>query len=154
MNTETYLGEDRGRRWANSGWGRPRARQREERIRSTLLGRDDGPIRCPRMLRIGFDLTAGQDPLEVLEGMLADAGCSTPEELRRVVPLPDRPYICRPDPGAPPCTLGSPRAEVLRHGLMLGLCTAQLYDPSRPVIWTRGSLSRVLELFDPKGFYA
>jgi hypothetical protein len=37
---------------------------------------------------------------------------------------------------------------------MLGLCTAHLYDPGRPVLWTRASLKRVLELFEPGGFYA
>jgi len=140
-------------RHANAGPG-PRGRQRRERIASTLLGRDDGPIRCPRLIRIGFDLTAGQDPLEILEALLFDAGCRTPEELRRAIPLPQRPYLCRPDTGPPPCSLGAPGAEVLRHGLILGLCTAQLYDPARPVLWTRGSLSRALELFDPEGFYA
>jgi hypothetical protein len=145
---------DEPARRANAGWGQPPARQRQERIASTLLGRHDGPIHCPRVIRIGFDLTARQDPLEVLEALLFDAGCGTPEELRRAIALPDRPYICRPDAGTPPCTLGSPRAEVLRHALMLGLCTAHLYNPSRPVIWTRGSLSRSLELFDPEGFYA
>jgi len=123
-------------------------------IRSSLLGRDDGPIRCPRVIRVGFDLKPDQDPLEVLEALLFDEGCAGPEDLRRAVALPERPYICRPDTGTPPCTLGSPRAEVLHHALMLGLCTAQLYDPSRPVIWTRASLSRALELFDPEGFYA
>jgi len=152
MSAQTLVAEPARR--ANSGWGGPPARQRQERIASTLLGRDDGEIRCPRVIRLGFDLTAGQDPLEVLEALLFDAGCDTPEALRRVIALPQRPYICRPDAGTPPCTLGSPRAEVLRHALMLGLCTAHLYDPARPVIWTRGSLSRALELFDPEGFYA
>ncbi len=36
---------------------------------------------------------------------------------------------------------------------MLGLCTAQLFDPARPIIWTRSSLSRVVDLFDLQGFY-
>ena len=37
---------------------------------------------------------------------------------------------------------------------MRGLCTAQLYDPARPVLWTQAALKRRLELFDPAGFYA
>jgi hypothetical protein len=146
-------GYEPGRR-ANSGWGGPRARQRQERVRSTLLGKDDGAVRCPRVIRVGFDLSGGWDPLEVLEAMLFDEGCTSPEELRRAVPLPQRPYVCRPYTGTPPCTLGSPRPEVLHQALMLGLCTARIYDPARPVIWTRASLSRTLELFDPEGFYA
>jgi hypothetical protein len=44
--------------------------------------------------------------------------------------------------------------EVLWHALVLGLCTANLYDPERPVLWTQASLTRRLELFDPAGFYA
>jgi hypothetical protein len=154
MSTHVVLAGAGPGRWANSGWGGPRARQREERISTTLLGRDDGAIRCPRVLRVGFDLRPGQDPLEVLEALLFDEGCAGPEELRRGIALPERPYFCRPDTRTLPCTLGSPRAEVLRHALMLGLCTARLYDPARPVIWTRASLSRSLESFDPKGFYA
>jgi hypothetical protein len=35
----------------------------------------------------------------------------------------------------------------------LGLCTRHLFDPSRPVLWTRSSVTRALELFDPVGFY-
>ena len=36
---------------ANAGWGGPPARQRRERIRSSLLGKDDGEIRCPGYAR-------------------------------------------------------------------------------------------------------
>ena len=44
--------------------------------------------------------------------------------------------------------------KVLRQALLLGLCTTVLYDPERPVLWTRSSLSRCLELYDGGGFYA
>ena len=37
---------------------------------------------------------------------------------------------------------------------MLGLCTTQVFDPDRPVLWTTTSLTRFVELFDPRGFYA
>jgi hypothetical protein len=46
------------------------------------------------------------------------------------------------------------RRDILWHALMLGLCTAQIYDPARPVLWTQAALKRRLELFDPAGFYA
>jgi hypothetical protein len=141
-------------RVANAGWGGPPARQRHERIRSSLLGKDDGEIRCPRIIRIGFRLEYGEDPLESIGQILAEEGYGSPEDLRGEIPIPDRPYICRPDPSAPQCTLLSSRALVLRNALMLGLCTTQLYDPARPVIWTRNSLTRSFELFDPEGFYA
>ena len=61
-------------REANSGWGGPPVRQRRERIRSSLLGKDDGEIRCPRIIRIGFALTVNQNPLEILEGILGFFG--------------------------------------------------------------------------------
>lgn len=142
------------RKEANAGWGGPPARQRRERIRSSLLGKDDGEIRCPRIIRIGFDLTADQNPLEILQEILAQEGYGSPEDLRGEMPIPEKPYICRPDKATPNCTLRSSREEVLKNALMLGLCTSQLYDPSRPVIWTRSSLTRAFELFDPEGFYA
>jgi hypothetical protein len=74
--------------------------------------------------------------------------------LRDDITIPEKPYICRPTNQPAPCSLSAPRAEIFRHALMLGLCTSQLYDPSRPVIWTRNSLTRVVDLFDPEGFYA
>jgi hypothetical protein len=46
------------------------------------------------------------------------------------------------------------RRRVLKQALMLGLCTAHVYDPARPVLWTAASLSRGLDLFEPQGFYA
>jgi hypothetical protein len=141
---------------ANAGYGRPPYPPRNcyERIRSTLLGKDDGQIRCPRIIRIGFDLTADQDPLAILENLLAEEGYANPEDLREGIAIPDRPYICRCDTRTPECTLSSPRIEILHNALLLGLCTDQFFDPDRPVIWTRKSLSRRFELFDPEGFYA
>lgn len=139
-------------RQANSGWAP--SRQRRERIKTTLLGQDDGEIRCPCVIRLGFNLAGGEDPLTVLEQLLAEEGYGSPEDLRGEFPVPRRPYLCRPSPQAAPCALNGRRTDVLRQALMLGLCSAQHYDPERPVIWTRGSLSRVVDLFDPAGFYA
>ena len=130
------------------------SRTRRERIRSTLLGRDGGEIRCPCVIRLGFALLPGENPLESIGTLLGDAGYGSPEDLRSDIEIPDRPYICRPSSSPPPCALSAPAVEVLRQALMLGLCTAQLFDPGRPVLWTRGSLTRVVDLFDPAGFYA
>jgi len=44
--------------------------------------------------------------------------------------------------------------SILRQALLLGLCTSFQYDPSRPVLWTRASLTRRVELYEPAGFYA
>ena len=43
--------------------------------------------------------------------------------------------------------------DALYQALVLGLCTPWRYDPGRPVLWTRTSLTRQLELFDGGGFY-
>ena len=137
---------------ANAGWGGPPSRQRKERIQSSLLGKDDGSIRCARVLRVGFFILKGQDPLEILEERLIDEGYESLEDLRRSIEIPDKRYICRPYL-QPACRLDAAPEEVFHNALILGLCTAQMFDPQRPVIWTRASLSRVVELFDPAGFY-
>ena len=138
---------------ANSGWGGPPARWRKERIRSSLLGKNDGEIRCPRIIRLGFYLP-GDDLLDYLNELIAAEGYSRSEDLRHDIAIPDKPYICRPTKEPGPCAMSAPCKEIMRHALMLGLCTAQLYDPSRPVIWTKNSLTRVVDLFDPEGFYS
>jgi len=43
---------------------------------------------------------------------------------------------------------------ILGQALLLGLCTTFQYDPARPVLWTRASLTRRVELYEPAGFYA
>ncbi len=72
---------------ANAGWGGHASRHRRERITSSLLGKDDGEIRCPRVIRIGFDLQEGQDPLSHLHELLVDEGFDKPEDLRQVVAI-------------------------------------------------------------------
>ena len=137
---------------ANAGWGGPPSRQRRERITSSLLGKDDGEIRCARVIRVGFSLLKGEDPLEILEERLIDEGYDSLEDLKASIAIPDKRYICRPYLH-PECRLDANPAEVFHNALILGLCTAQMFDPESPVIWTRASLSRVVELFDPAGFY-
>ena len=137
---------------ANSGWGGPASRSRTERITTTLLGQDDGNIRCPRVIRVGFDLKPGEDPLAVVQDLLEQEGYSRAEELRDSFEIPDRAYICCPSKH-PGLSLQARPALVLQQALILGLCTVQYFDPLRPVIWTRSSLSRVVDLFDIQGFY-
>ena len=138
---------------ANSGWGGPPARWRKEHIRSSLLGKDDGDIRCPRVIRLGF-YQPDDDLLDFLYDLLAKEGYGRSEDLRDDIAIPEKPYICRPTKEPAPCFMSAPTREILRHALMLGLCTSQLYDPSRPIIWTKNSLTRVIDLFDPEGFYS
>lgn len=138
---------------ANSGG--PMSRTRKERIRSTLLGNDDGLIHCPRIVRVGIEFPAG-DPVELLTEILAQEGCGSPEDLRDELDVPDHRLIARPFTERAGIVHASydARRDVLWDALVLGLCTAQVYDPARPVLWTQASLTRRLELFDPAGFYA
>jgi hypothetical protein len=161
---------------ANSGG--PMSRTRTERIRSSLLGSDDGVIRCPR--RISLHLRFDRDPLwpfgetddfdeayrkfneppptpvEYLEALLKGEGLSDPEELRERYILPPGKLICGPwtNTQEPLFVHGASSYDVLEQALMLGLCTAQMYDPGRPVLWTETSLTRAVELFDSGSFYA
>ncbi len=140
-------------RWGNSGG--PMSRTRKERVRATLLGNDDGTIRCPRVIRVGITFP-NADPVDLLGTLLAEEGFGSPEDLRDEFPPPDRRLIARPwaDTTGSVDARYDARREVLWNALVLGLCTAQVYDPARPVLWTQASLTRRLELFDPAGFYA
>ena len=139
----------------HANMGGPMSRTRTEKVVSTLLGRDDGAIRCPRVLRIGLKFEAAVC-VEAIERLLDEAGFTDPEELRGQFVHPDRRLACRPLPADAwrlSVRRGS-RDEVLRQAFLLGLCTAHLYDPARPVLWTETSLGRGLELFDMGGFYS
>jgi len=134
--------------------GGPRSRTRTERIRSTVLGDDDGPIRCPQVLRVGIHFDTGE-PLDCARRWLKKAGFGDEHEARAVIGLPASACICRIDPLPDPVKASKLRAlEGLRLVLILGLCTPWLYDPQRPVLWTRASLTRHLLLYDGGGFYA
>ncbi len=148
-----YLREIFGEQHANTGG--PMSRTRTEHIRLTLLGRDTGHIDCPLVLRVGLNFGAA-NPRAVLNHLLGQLGLLTPEDLRGRVELPPAPLLCRPLPESIPrlnVATADP-AEVLHQALLLGLCTAQRFDPARPVLWTTASLGRALELYDPRGFYA
>lgn len=127
---------------------------RTARISSTLLGQDDGPIRCPRVLRVGLDF-GRRDPLACVQRLLQKCGYASEAEARAAIPLPQARLVCRPDRDGRATPVGRlPAAEALREALILGLATPWLYDPARPVLWTRASLTRRLELFDTGEFYA
>jgi hypothetical protein len=141
-------------RFANIGG--PMSRTRTERIHSSLLGRDDSLIRCPRVIRLGLSFWRNANPVSAMNRILEDSGYANPEELRDQFALPSGRLICRDlvDPSLRLPVRDSAPEIVLEQALLLGLCTAVLFDPSRPVLWTEASLKRGLELFDPAGFYA
>jgi hypothetical protein len=144
--------EDVYGRLMNSGG--PRSRTRIERLSATVLGRDDGAIRCPRVLRVGLDF-GGRNPLTWVRDLLASCGFSDEHEARHGIVLPHQPCLCRPDRSPRPVPIETLAADAaLYQALVLGLCTPWRYDPGRPLLWTRTSLTRQLELFDGGGFYA
>jgi hypothetical protein len=140
-------------RIANTGG--PMSRTRREFISSTLLGNEERAIRCPRIVRLGIEFP-NADPVDLLTQMLAEEGFASPEDLRDEFEIPGQRLIARPhtqNRGVVDIFYDA-RRDILWQALMLGLCSAQLYDPARPVLWTQTALKRRLELFDPAGFYA
>jgi hypothetical protein len=142
------------RRYANVGG--PMSRRHTEHIRASLLGAGDGRVRCPFALRAGLAFEPGQDPVRVMARILAQEGLPGPEALRERFSHPRQRMICRPAEQAPwrLRVVKATAREVLAQALLLGLCSAQIYDHERPVLWTQASLARAVELFDPLGFYA
>ena len=134
--------------------GGPMSRHRTERLTASILGKGDGEIRCPRVTRLALNF-GGADPLTVMHALLREHELEHAEQLRAVFnPSEDR-CICRLDPRPRRLRVAdADPKEILRQALLLGLCTTVLYDPQRPVLWTRSSLSRCLELYDGGGFYA
>ena len=139
-------------RHANTGG--PMSRTRNEHISSTLLGRDDGVIRCGFKIRLALRFE-DTNPVDCLLAILKAEGFRDPEQLRSHYDLPRMRMICGPVPEKSKRlpVFGSRPRDVLGQALMLGLCTAQVFDPGRPVLWTETSLTRAVELFDPGGFY-
>lgn len=134
--------------------GGPMSRTRTDRISVSVLGNDKGAVKCPRVLRIGLDF-GKRSPLTCVRDVLKQCGFADEQEARAAVALPAEACICRPDPAPTPVPFATlAPEECLFQVLVLGLCTPWLYDPGRPVLWTRTSLTRRLELFDGRGFYA
>jgi hypothetical protein len=139
-------------RLANTGG--PMSRGRTERLSATVLGRDHGAIRCPRVLRVGLEF-GSRDPLRCVRQLLKACRFADEHEARAAIVVPAGPCICRVDTAAqPPHVRTLTPDDALYQALVLGLCTPWRYDPGRPVLWTRASLTRRLELFDGGGFYA
>jgi len=134
--------------------GGPRSRTRSERLRATILGASDGCIRSPQVRRLGLAF-GDADPVDTAWRLLAAEGLHDPEDLRWLFALPPEPLLCRAVPELRPGPISRrSRRKVLEDLLWLGLCTPWMFDPSRPVLWTRASLTRRLEVFEGRGFYA
>ncbi len=160
--------------------GGPKSRRRTQALESSVLGRRRGRVHCPRARTLALDFL-GADPLEVVYALLDQLGFPGASEAEAAL-LPDLPKcFCRVTPGLTPLEVrrvkdtytngqgplveaevyassndcgGRPGEEALVQALLLGHCTAFLFDPDRPLLWTRASLARRLELFEGEGFYA
>lgn len=133
------------------------SRTRTEHLRSTILGNRQGAVGCPMRRRVGLEFPEDADPVETIEGIAAALGFASAEAVRLKLgaKLPPDVLVAMPASSRPVLRVASAKGvPVLIEALILGLSTAQLYDPSRPVLWTRASLTRRLELFDLGGFYA
>jgi len=141
------------KQWGNSGG--PASRRRTEGVLASLLRAENVPLRLPRVIRAGLRF-GDSDPLDAVLRALARAGCDDAEQLRTRYVIPVTPLLARAVPNAPWSVHVADAADdtVLEQALMLGLCTAFQFDPARPVLWTRTSLTRCVELYEPAGFYA
>ena len=153
LGHRTLFDGARARVWANSGG--PASRRRTQHVCASLLRDDAAPLRFPRVIRAGIHF-GDRDPLDAVLECLARAGFDDAERLRDRYPPPQAGLLVRVVPGARwGVTVGrSTDGAILRHALLLGLCTAFQFDPARPVLWTRASLTRLVELYEPAGFYA
>ena len=131
------------------------SRRRTERVVASLLRDESVPLRLPRVIRAGLHF-GDREPLDAVLASLARAGLDDAELLRQRFDAPATPLLVRTVPDARwgvQVARGSDES-ILQQALLLGLCTAWQYDPSRPVLWTRASLTRRVELYEPAGFYA
>ena len=147
------LNEAKARVWANTGG--PASRRRTERVCASLLRDESAQIRLPRVIRAGLHF-GEREPLDAVLEALARAGLDDAELLRGRYAAPATPLLVRivPDARWGVQVARASDDSVLEQALLLGLCTAYQYDPARPVLWTRASLTRRVELYEPAGFYA
>ena len=133
--------------------GGPQSRARNEKIYSSVLGNTTGLVRCPLIISLGLDF-GKNNPTQWMERILQEEGVNSPEELRSKYQPISTMCVCHVSLHPAPLRVESTEnCQVLRQALLLGLCTATFYDPSRPVIWTHASLTRCLDLFNVMEFY-
>ena len=131
----------------------PPQRIRKEGINSTVLGAEKGCIHCPKVISLGLDFGM-HIPVIWMDRLLLEEGLCSPEELRDHYMTIFTKCVCHASRKPSPIRVeNASRRQVLHQALLLGLCTATYFDPSRPVIWTDSSLKRCIDLFDIQEFY-
>jgi hypothetical protein len=138
--------------------GGPMSRTRTERLVSSVVGNSKSRLILPRRHVVGLRVPSSSDPVTTAWRLLEDQGFSSAEAARQALAtyLPSKPLAALPWQGIAPISLvmGKNERRALVEALVLGLCTATLYDPERAILWTGASLTRRLELFDLGAFYA
>jgi len=110
---------------------------------------------CSVRRSIGLRIPAGGDACSLAWSALLSAGLSEPGALRERIAVPALPLVAAPAPstdthGVDP---DGDSEALLEDLLLLGLSSATMYDPGRPVLWNRASLGRRLLLLDMRGFH-
>ncbi len=133
--------------------GGPMSRQRKQELKSSVLGKGLDGLRFPRVMGAALDFDS-LDPLRVVERVLKKCGFQAAEEADLVLMPRVGPCICRASEQVRAIDVRSaPPETVLRTALILGHATRYFFDPGRPLVWTRTSLERRLQLFSPSRFY-
>jgi len=138
--------------------GAPHFRHHIQRIDSTLLGCEYTSIHLPLEGRYGLDKEGFPSVLDRAWSLLDKAGFCSPDEAAEA--FTDLPQVRLHVVAMEPCKeyrkfIPEPMNErdTLRTALILGRCTANLYDPFRPTIWTANRLERWVRLYQSGSFY-
>ena len=133
--------------------GAPMSRGREFRLQASVLGADSGPISCPKVRTVALDF-GREDPVPYVRRLLEELGYPSPEAAQEVLMSSAQACVSCASSEIYRTRVRDTRPEtVLEKALVLGLSTASLFDPARPVVWTGASLTRRLALYDVRGFY-
>jgi hypothetical protein len=133
--------------------GGPMSRRREQAIRASVLGTGRDGLRLPRVLGAAIDF-GSSDPVPFVQRLLGRCGFENAEEACHELLPRIGPSICRESVSVKALSVrAAPPEAILRVALILGHATPFFFDPARPLIWTRSSLKRRLQLFNPRRFY-
>jgi len=133
--------------------GAPMSRRRAFRLQTSVLGADSGPISCPKLRTVALDF-GREDPVPYIRRLLEELGYASPEAAQEVLLSAAEPCVCCASAELYRTRVRDTRPEtVLEKAVFLGLSTTSLFDPARPVIWTRASLTRRVAYYDFRGFY-
>jgi hypothetical protein len=133
--------------------GGPMSRSRHFCLNSSVLGSNSGPISCPKLRTVALDF-GREDPVPYVRRLLEGLGYASPEAAKAaLLPRTERCICCASSETYRTRVRNTRPETVLEKALVLGLSTPSVFDPARPVVWTRASLTRRLALYDVRGFY-